>query len=242
MIALWELNGAETESLQACQVDWLYEHGLKNVSGQVGLVRCQRTEGWPRMSCSGIDTDALSYFKWMLIKHSSQATSLSRVGEGNGNPLQCSCLENPRDRGAWWAAVYGVAQSRTWLKRLSSSSSSPFSLSKLLYVNQDFLLFVRDRNPPQSGSRKGGNSLSLLNEKFKEVPGWLSCLTMLSDSVSLHLCSAHRLVSSSVSALSFRWLSGSPSSYSHGLAISPVTGAVWVPWLARPETCAHPAI
>ena len=46
------------------------------------------------------------------------------VGEGHGNPLQCSCLENPRDGGAWWAAVYGVAQSRTRLKRLSSSSSS----------------------------------------------------------------------------------------------------------------------
>ena len=49
--------------------------------------------------------------------------SLSHNGEGNGNPLQCSCLENPRDGRAWWAAVYGVAQSRTWLKRLSSSSS-----------------------------------------------------------------------------------------------------------------------
>ena len=46
------------------------------------------------------------------------------IGEGNGNPLQYSCLENPRDRGAWWAAVYGVAQSRTQLKRLRSSSSS----------------------------------------------------------------------------------------------------------------------
>ena len=46
------------------------------------------------------------------------------LGEGNGNPLQCSCLENPRDGGAWWAAAYGVAQSRTRLKRLSSSSSS----------------------------------------------------------------------------------------------------------------------
>ena len=45
------------------------------------------------------------------------------IGEGNGNPLQCSCLENPRDSRAWWAAVYGVAQSRTRLKRLSSSSS-----------------------------------------------------------------------------------------------------------------------
>ena len=50
--------------------------------------------------------------------------SLSRIGEGNGNPLQCSCLENPRDWGAWWAVVYGVALSRTRLKRLSSSSSN----------------------------------------------------------------------------------------------------------------------
>ena len=50
-------------------------------------------------------------------------TSLSCIGEGNGNPLQCSCLENPRGGGAWWAAVYGVAQSRTRRKWLSSSSS-----------------------------------------------------------------------------------------------------------------------
>ena len=50
--------------------------------------------------------------------------SLSCIWEGNGNPLQCFCLENPRDGGAWWAAVYGVAQSWTWLKRHSSSSSS----------------------------------------------------------------------------------------------------------------------
>ena len=50
--------------------------------------------------------------------------SLSCTGEGNGKPLQCSCLENLRDGGAWWAAIYGVAQSRTRLKRLSSSSSS----------------------------------------------------------------------------------------------------------------------
>ena len=48
--------------------------------------------------------------------------SLSRIGEGNGNPLWCSCLENPRDGGAWWAAVYGVTQSRTRLKRLSNSN------------------------------------------------------------------------------------------------------------------------
>ena len=55
--------------------------------------------------------------------------SLSCIGEGNGNPLQCSCLENPRDGGAWWAAVYGVTQSRTRLKRLSSSSISSSRLA-----------------------------------------------------------------------------------------------------------------
>ena len=57
--------------------------------------------------------------------------SLSCIGEGNGNPLQCSCLENPRDGGAWWAAVYGVAQGRTRLKRLSSSSSSSRGAKRL---------------------------------------------------------------------------------------------------------------
>ena len=50
--------------------------------------------------------------------------SLSCIGEGNGNPLQCSCLENPKDGGAWWAAVSGVTHSRTQLKRLSSNSRS----------------------------------------------------------------------------------------------------------------------
>ena len=59
--------------------------------------------------------------------------SLSCIGEGNGNPLQCSCLENPRDSGAWWAAVYGVAQSWTRLKWLSSSSSH-------VTTNQSFYL------------------------------------------------------------------------------------------------------
>ena len=54
--------------------------------------------------------------------------SLSCIGEGTGNPLQCSCLENPRDRGSWWAAVYGFTQSRTRLKQLSSSSRSSSSI------------------------------------------------------------------------------------------------------------------
>ena len=64
--------------------------------------------------------------------------SLSCIGEGNGNPLQCSCLENPRDRGAWWAAVYGVAQSWTQLKQLSSDSNE---YSKF-YSNRDCIHLI----------------------------------------------------------------------------------------------------
>jgi len=61
----------------------------------------------------------------LRIRHDWETSlSLFCIGEGNGNPLQYSCLENPRDRGAWWAAVYGVTQSQTRLKQLSSSSSS----------------------------------------------------------------------------------------------------------------------
>ena len=67
--------------------------------------------------------------------------SLSWIGEGNGNPLQCSCLENPRDRGAWWAAIYGVAQSWTRLKRLSSSSRHALQSASLtrLTVNSQYI-------------------------------------------------------------------------------------------------------
>ena len=57
----------------------------------------------------------------------------SCIGEGNGNPLQCSCLENPRDGGAWWAAVYGVAPSRTQLKWLSSSNASGWLPGKFYF-------------------------------------------------------------------------------------------------------------
>ena len=76
-----------------------------------------KSHGWKSLvgcspwGCWGSDTTEQLHF------------TLSCIGEGNGNPLQCSCLENPRDGGAWWAAVYGAAQSWTRLKRLSSSSS-----------------------------------------------------------------------------------------------------------------------
>ena len=61
--------------------------------------------------------------------------SLSCAGEGNGNPLQCSCLENPRDGGAWWAAVYGVAQSRTRLKCSSSRHTETMLCSFYMFIN-----------------------------------------------------------------------------------------------------------
>ena len=75
--------------------------------GRRSLVGCSPWGRW------GSDTTERLHFQF----------SLSCIGEGNGNSLQCSCLENPRDGGAWWAAIFGVAQSWTRLKRLSSSSS-----------------------------------------------------------------------------------------------------------------------
>ena len=67
------------------------------------------------MRSEELDTTERLYFHFSLEKENG-------IGEGNGNPLQCSGLENPRDGGAWWAAIYGVAQSRTRLRRLSSNS------------------------------------------------------------------------------------------------------------------------
>ena len=75
--------------------------------GRRSLVGCSPWDRW------GLDTTEQLHFHF----------SLWCIGEGNGNPLQCPCLENPRDGGAWWAAVYGVAQNQTRLKRLGSSSS-----------------------------------------------------------------------------------------------------------------------
>ena len=65
----------------------------------------------------------------------------SCIGGGNSNPLQCSCLENPRNGGAWWAAIYGVTQSRTRLKWLSCSSSSSSTHSKFKWIFSDSRYF-----------------------------------------------------------------------------------------------------
>ena len=99
--------------------------------------------------------------------------SLWCIGEGNGNPLQCSCLDNPRDREAWWAAVYGVAQSRTWLKRLSSSSNMqegychPFHLMHVEFSGGNKNMHFVVVTPPT-----GCLALSILC-KFAHHPGGL---------------------------------------------------------------------
>ena len=86
------------------------------------------SHGWRSLvGCSPWGREGSDTTEWLHFHF-----SLSCTGEGNGNPLQCSYLENPRDRGAWWAAVYGVAQSQTRLKRLSSSSSSMLHLKTFL--------------------------------------------------------------------------------------------------------------
>ena len=82
---------------------------------------------------------------------------LSCIGEGNGNPLQCSCLENPRDGGAWWAAVSGVAQSWTRLKRFSSSSSRSGHKSQLYDLTPGQALLLSDPQFPHIENKSDNN-------------------------------------------------------------------------------------
>ena len=120
--------------------------------------------------------------------------SLSCIGEGNGNPPQYSCLENPRDGGAWWAAIYGVAQSRTRQKRLSSSSSSEqpnayihavHSYNGILFGHKkEILPFVTKRIDLE------GSKLSEISQKGKEKYCIICCCcqvaSVVSDSVRPH--------------------------------------------------------
>ena len=97
----WEWNSEKAMAPHSSTLAW-------KIHGWRSLVGCSP---WGRKES---ETTERLHFHFLL----------SCIGEGNGNPLHCSCLENPRDGGAWWAAVYGVAQSRTQLKRLRSSSCS----------------------------------------------------------------------------------------------------------------------
>ena len=109
-IRIWQRNGSSTNACLSWRRQWQptpvllpgKSHGRRSLVG-----------------CSPWGCEELDMTEWLHFRF-----SLSGIGEGNGNPLQYSCLENPRDSRAWWAAVYGVAQSWTRLKWLSSSSSS----------------------------------------------------------------------------------------------------------------------
>ena len=124
---------------------WATLHGVPKKAGH-DLVTKQRQSSWKRPFCLVLCYFFLPSLEKAMAPHSSTLAwripwteepgrlqsmgspeldmterlhfhfSLSCTGEGNGNPLQCSCLENPRDGGAWWAAIYGVAQSQTQLK------------------------------------------------------------------------------------------------------------------------------
>ena len=95
-----------------------------------------KSHGWSLVGCSPWGFEESDTTEWLHFHF-----SLSCIGEENGNPLQRSCLENPREGGAWWAAVYGVAQSRTWLKQLSSSSSSSSCIRFITKQEVFFLYF-----------------------------------------------------------------------------------------------------
>ena len=90
------------------------------------------TSGWQEASCQIFISLCMYVYVLVYTCLCIYIVLIVKFGEGNGNPLQCSCLENPRDGGAWWAAVHGVTQSRTRLKQLSSSSS----ILKLDYKSQ----------------------------------------------------------------------------------------------------------
>ena len=141
--------------------------------------------------------------------------SLLCIGEGNGDPLQCSCLENPRDRGAWWAAVYGVTQSWTRLKWLSSSSKD-FTAPASRFPNEDFSISF---------------SLLLFSCGFSSVPvpstdikfcffrvrNWLTSKHFLSLVASLKMSKSWRR--NYISRSSVVWPPTAKSSYFHYLCL-----------------------
>ena len=115
---------------------------------------------------------------------------LSCTGEGNGNPLQCSCLENPRDGGAWWAAVYGVPQSQTRLKQLSSNSSSSNEQCEGKQRNTEFSVETQVKTKSRSCN-------ILLLSPYSQIEGvrkfWSTVLWAVYCKASLHRGSRKRV-------------------------------------------------
>ena len=138
--------------------------------------------------------------------------SLSCIGEGNGNPLQCSCLESPRDGEAWWAAVYGVTQSRTRLKWLSNSNSNSTSIRKAITVKTDnkermwrnwdahtLLVGMQNSAVPSENSQE---HLKVLNKKLLHEPA-VPLLGIYPGETEM--CVHTRLYTNAYSTVSNKW-------------------------------------
>ena len=157
--------------------------GKDNINTPIALVKIiirllnygrRSLKGCSPWGCWGLDTTEQLPFHF----------SLSCTGEGNGNPLQRSCLENPRDGGAWWAAVYGVAQGQARLKRLRSSSSSSVHRDKLdirKLHRTDFNLLFWGANTSNVNNNNINNNIFNLkyNRKYlSESWIWSMCLEL----------------------------------------------------------------
>ena len=129
-----------------------------------------KSHGWRSL----VGCSPWGHEEWDTTEQLHFHLSLSCIGEGNGNPLQCSCLETPRDWGAWWAVIYGVAQGRTRLKWLSSSSSSSGSNHKESACNtRDQSSVPGLRRCPGEGN---GNPLQYACPPWTEEPGRLQSM------------------------------------------------------------------
>ena len=143
-------------------------------------------EGCSPWGCWGLDMTERLHFHF----------SFSFIGEGNGNPLQCSCLENPRDGGAWWAAAYGVAQSWTRLKWLSSSSSS-----QMIQIITWVMTVFFERGTPFSENRflKSHHKDSLIEFRTHPDPVWPHIDPWFN-------CNCRDLISSKVTFCGSKWI------------------------------------
>ena len=138
------------------------------------------SHGWRSLvGCSPWGREESDTTEWLHFHF-----SLSCIGEGNGNPLQCSCLENPRDGGARWAAIYGVAQSRTRLKRLAAAAAAAAMLyGKKVRVEWELIKRKKENEVP--------GQLVITSPTSQDSPSscTLSFKLWLSPKLLTHICS-----------------------------------------------------
>ena len=121
-------------SLSVCWTSVIYFYHFKEGNNEQSKLWIELRQD-QRASFSYLVLTWSGVFVTFLLSNNMIDSHLPTYGEGNGNPLQCSCLENPRDRGAWWAAISGVTQSRTRLKWLSSLTTNEFSWNHFANCN-----------------------------------------------------------------------------------------------------------